>query len=98
MKKRIILIGLLVVLVSTGIAFADSGLPQVEETQGFATSTLMQLFEPQRRQTTLQRQSMTGTRRIGTRLPRWEGIQSFIRVPIRSTASPTRDSSRLPRP
>ncbi len=44
MKKRIILIGLLVVLVSTGIAFADSGVPQVEETQGFATSTLMQLF------------------------------------------------------
>ena len=31
------------VLVSTGSAFADSGMPQVEETQGFVTSTLMQL-------------------------------------------------------
>jgi hypothetical protein len=44
MKIRITLIALLIVLVSTGIAFADSGVPQVEETQGFETSTLMQLF------------------------------------------------------
>jgi hypothetical protein len=44
MKKRITLVALLIVLVSTGIAFADSGVPQTEETQGFVTSTLMQLF------------------------------------------------------
>jgi hypothetical protein len=44
MKFRISLIALLIVLLSIGIAFADSGEPQVEETQGFVTSTLMQLF------------------------------------------------------
>jgi hypothetical protein len=44
MKLRISLIALLIVLVSTGITIADTGVPQVEETQGFMTSTLMQLF------------------------------------------------------
>jgi hypothetical protein len=34
----------MILLLSTGVAFADSGEPQVEETQGFVTSTLMQLF------------------------------------------------------
>ena len=44
MKFRITLTVLIILLVSTGIAFADSGEPQVEETQGFVTSTLMQLI------------------------------------------------------
>ncbi len=44
MKFRITLAVLMILLVSTGVAFADSGEPQVEETQGFVTSTLMQLF------------------------------------------------------
>jgi hypothetical protein len=43
MKLRISLITLIIVLITTGVAFADSGEPQVEETQGFVTSTLMQL-------------------------------------------------------
>ncbi len=44
MKIRIILAVLIILFVSIGIAFADSGAPQVEETQGFVTSTIMQLF------------------------------------------------------
>jgi hypothetical protein len=44
MKVRIITITLLIFMVTAGVAFADSGEPQVEETQGFVTSTLMQLF------------------------------------------------------
>ena len=44
MKIRIILTALLILLVSTGMVFADIGVPQVEETQGFDTSTLMQLI------------------------------------------------------
>ena len=44
MRIRITLIALTIVLVTVGVAFADSGEPQVEETQGFITSTLMQLL------------------------------------------------------
>jgi hypothetical protein len=44
MKIRIILTALLIILVATGSALADIGVPQVEETQGFDTSTLMQLI------------------------------------------------------
>ncbi len=44
MKFRITLALFMILLVSTGIVFADSGEPQVEETQGFVTSTVMQLF------------------------------------------------------
>ncbi|MBP1927738.1 hypothetical protein J2741_000285 [Methanolinea mesophila] len=44
MKIRIILTALLIILVATGGALADIGVPQVEETQGFETSTLMQLI------------------------------------------------------
>jgi hypothetical protein len=44
MKIRFILVVLMVVLATVGVAYADSGEPQVEETQGFITSTLMQLF------------------------------------------------------
>ncbi len=44
MKIQITLTALLIVLVSTGIAIADIGVPQVEETQGFETGTFMQLI------------------------------------------------------
>ncbi len=44
MRIRITLIALTIVLLTVGVAFADSGEPQVEETHGFITSTLMQLL------------------------------------------------------
>ncbi len=44
MKLQISLIALIIVILSTAVVFADTGEPQVEETQGFITSTLMQLY------------------------------------------------------
>jgi hypothetical protein len=67
MKFRISLIALLIVLLSIGIAFADSGEPQVEETQGFVTSTLMQLFG-----TATETDSIATTINDGYQAGRWD--------------------------
>ena len=41
MLQRIVLLGVMVVLLCTGVAMADTGCPQVPETQAFSTSTAM---------------------------------------------------------
>jgi hypothetical protein len=43
-KKRILILSISILILCTGLALADTGVPQVPETQGFVTSTIISAF------------------------------------------------------